>query len=207
MGMDYYLPRDKPEVPEGKELVVFLGDSRAQAWPAPQSDRFVFTNRGMSGQTTAQVLGRFSDDIPILDPNIIVIQVGINDLTAIPTLPNQQRKIISQCKRNLQELTKQSEALGATVIITTIFPIRNTFFPWQTFGSDAVAKSVDEVNQFINSLSRENVIVMDTFEILADTDGNLKSKYGLDTLHINAQGYQALNEALSEILESLPTRN
>ena len=204
LGKDYYLQRDKPEVHAGKELVVFLGDSRALAWPAPESDRFVFANRGVGWQTSAQVLGRFADDILPLQPDIIVIQVGINDLTAIPNLPNRQRRIIAHCKGNIQELTDQAAAMDVTVILTTIFPVRRTLFPWQTFGSEEVVSSVDEVNQFIYSLAGENVIVMDTGQILADPSGNMNSEYSLDTLHLNAQGYQVLNASLSTILENIP---
>jgi len=206
MGMDDYLPRDKPEVPNGKELVVFLGDSRALAWPAPESDHFVFANRGAGGQTSTQVLGRFSNDIPALQPDIIVIQVGINDLTAIPTLPNQQRRIIARCKENIQALTEQAIAVDATVILTTIFPVRRTVFPWQTFGSESVANGVEDVNKFIRSLAGTNVIVMDTSEILASSDGNLQPEYSLDTLHLNEKGYLVLNIALSSILEKIPDR-
>ena len=202
MGMDYYRPRDKPEAPEGKELVVFLGDSRALAWPTPESDQFIFVNRGAGGQTSTQVLGRFSDDIPALQPDSVVIQVGINDLTAIPTLPNQQGRIIARCKENIQQLTEQTLAVDATVILTTIFPVRKTLFPWQTFGSEEVANGVEDVNQFIHTLAGENVIIMNTGEILADSNGNMKSEYSLDTLHINGQGYQVLNIALLSILET-----
>ena len=105
---------------------------------------------------------------------------------------------------NIQELTEQAVATNATVILTTIFPVKRTLFPWQTFGSEVVANSVEEVNQFIYSLAGTNVIVMDTGEILAGPDGNLNPEFSLDTLHINGQGYQALNARLSVILESIP---
>jgi len=205
MGMEYYSPNEKPEIRDGKELVVFLGDSRALVWPAPNSDRFAFVNRGINGQTTAQVLGRFSDDIPVLQPDFVIIQVGVNDMTAIPILPNQKNRIIAHCKDNIQKLTEQTIALDATVILTTIFPIKRTLIPWQVSGSEQVASSVEEVNQFIHSLASERVIVMDTGEILANPDGYLNPEYSLDTLHLNIQGYRALNEALSEILENIPT--
>ena len=204
MGMDYYLPRDKPEVPQGKELVVLLGDSRALVWPAPDSDRFVFANRGVSGQTSAQVLGRFADDIYPLHPDIIIIQVGVNDLTAIPAFPNHQARILARCKENIRELTGQAAALDATVILTTIFPVGKSIFPWEAAEIAEVASAVEEVNQFIHSLAGEHVIVMDTGEILADSIGYLKPEFSQDTVHLNERGYQALNVALSSILESIP---
>ena len=58
MGKDTYLPRDKPGVPPGKEVVVFMGDSRASDWPAPASaNRFFFVNRGVPGQSWGQTSG------------------------------------------------------------------------------------------------------------------------------------------------------
>jgi len=203
MGMDYYLPRDKPEVPEGKGMAVFLGDSRAEAWPAPESDRFVFANRGISGQSSAQVLGRFANDIHPLRPEIIIIQVGVNDLAAIPFFLNRQEKIIADCKKNVQELTDLAVELDATVILTTIFPVGKSRFPWEADDSVGLASAVEEVNQYIHSLAREQIIVMDTGEILADSKGFLKPEFSQDTVHLNERGYQALNVALSSILESI----
>lgn len=202
MGMETYLPRDNPKPPQGKMLVVFLGDSRAYAWPAPASvDRFFFANRGIDGQSSAQVLGRFTDDVTPLQPDIVVIQVGVNDLAAIPYFTNRRARIIADCKENIQALTEQSVELDATVILTTIFPIGKSPFPWQSDFAE-IASAVEEVNQFIYSLAGENVVVLVSGKTLADANGYLKPEYSLDSLHLNVQGYQALNAALVEVLEN-----
>jgi len=65
--------------------VVFFGDSRAYDWPAPSGlEGLEFVNRGIGNQTTAQVLGRFEAHIAPLHPQVVVLQVGINDLKLIP---------------------------------------------------------------------------------------------------------------------------
>ena len=204
MGMDHYLPRDNPKLPQGKELVVFLGDSRAYYWPAPAStDRFVFANRGVNGQSSAQVLGRFADDVVPLHPDIIFIQVGVNDLTAIPYFPNRRARIIADCKENIRALTEQALQLDATVILTTIFPATKGLMPWERSDATEINGAVEEVNQFIQSLAGEHVIVLDTGKILAGPDGFTKAEYSEDMLHLNVQGYQVLNESLSTILENI----
>ena len=204
MGMNHYLPRDNPKVPQGKELVVFLGDSRAYYWPVPASaNRFVFANRGVNGQSSAQVLGRFADDVPPMHPDIIIIQVGVNDLAAIPYFPNRRARIIADCKANIRALTEQALSLDATVILTTIFPVAKGLLPWERSDAADINSAVEEVNQFIHSLAGEHVIVMDTGEILAGSDGFTKAEYSQDMLHLNVQGYQKLNERLSTILDNV----
>jgi hypothetical protein len=78
----------------GLPVVVFYGDSRAAEWTAPQLPGFTFVNRGIGSQTSAQVLGRFDQDIASLQPDYVVIQVGINDLKTLPLFPNQAEAIV-----------------------------------------------------------------------------------------------------------------
>ncbi len=204
MGIDYYRPRDNPEIPSGKKPVIFLGDSRAYSWISPaNTDPYIFINRGISGQSTRQVLGRFINDIHPLRPNIIIIQVGINDLTAISLFPNRKERIIADCKANIRALAEQAVAINSNVILTTIFPVGKNQFPWQATDSTDIASGVNEVNQYIQTLTGGRVIVMDSFDILADSNGFILKEYSQDNLHLNLHGYQALNIELSKILETL----
>lgn len=187
-----------------QKRVVFVGDSRAAEWPAPSVEGFEFVNRGIGNQTTAQVLGRFSTHISPLHPTIVVIQVGINNLKTIPLFHERRDRIVLDCKDHLRQLVDQSTALGATVIVTTIFPVGPVPLERQLFWSSEVANSVDEVNDFVRSLEAPNVIVFDTFALLADENGTTQSSYARDTLHLTVEGYTALNMALSELLSSLP---
>jgi len=82
--------------------VVFFGDSRAQQWPTPsRGKQFVFINRGIGAQTSVQVAARFEQDVVPLHPQIVLIQVGINDLKTIPLFPARQEQIIQHCKENI----------------------------------------------------------------------------------------------------------
>lgn len=182
--------------------VVFFGDSRAEMWPIPrQLKGFSFINRGINTQTSVQVLGRFDEHVLPLHPKIILIQVGINDLKTIPLFPHRKEAIISNCKSNIQQLVASSVKSGATVILTTIFPIGPVPLSRQLFWSPDIAQAVLEVNAYLSSLKAKNILILDAYSLLAEKD-QVKSKYVRDTLHLNERGYKVLNQELTKILST-----
>ena len=184
-----------------KPLVVFFGDSRAYEWSAIANIPIEFTNRGINGQTTNQVLGRTSAHVASLSPNFVVIQVGINDLKHIATFPNESQSIVTNCKQNIQkivdELIKEQKT---TVILTTIFPVPDSSQSQRSFWSDDVDRAIIEVNHFIKSLKSDRVIILDAATLLADERGKVRQIYQRDFLHLNESGYTMLNKELSKIL-------
>lgn len=185
--------------------VVLFGDSRAAQWPAPAKLKgFSFVNRGISNQTSVQVLGRFDKHIVPLRPKIIVVQVGINDLKTIPLFPDRKAAIITNCKTNIQQIVARSVKSGATVILTTIFPIGSVPLTRKPFWSSDIAQAVDEVNVYLYSLKARNVFIVDAYSLLGK-NGKVRSNYESDTLHINARGYEVLNQELTKVLGSLST--
>lgn len=181
--------------------VVFFGDSRSEEWPFPSGLKgFSFANRGITGQTSSQVLERFDKHVLPLRPKIIVVQVGINDLKTIPLFPRQKARIVANCKDNIQEIVERSHSLGATVILTTIFPVGDVPLTRRPFWSSDVDRAILEVNSYIYSLQAPNVIILDSYALLAE---NGKNKYQRDTLHTNAKGYAVLNHELAKMLQIL----
>ncbi len=184
--------------------VVFFGDSRAEAWTPPDLSGWEFVNRGIGGQTTAQVLGRFAAHVVPLKPQVIVLQVGINDLRTIPMFPETRDSIIANCLANIQSIIKQSTDLGADVILTTIFPVIEASFERRIFyWSDDIARAATQANQSLHKLVSEHVHILDADLILMNTDGLARPEYMEDTLHLNAAGYEALNQRLVELLTEL----
>jgi lysophospholipase L1-like esterase len=184
-------------------VVVFVGDSRAASWPPPANlEGFEFINRGIGAQTSAQTLHRFKAQVKPLQPHIVILQVGINDLKTIPLFPERKEAILANCQGNIQQIVSQATSSGTIVILTTIFPTGRV--PWERklFWSPNVAEAVDEVNIFIRSLEAQNVIIFDAYSLLAD-NGVARDDYFQDTLHLNAAGYEALNVELGHILASL----
>ncbi|MEQ9238694.1 SGNH/GDSL hydrolase family protein [Coleofasciculus sp. E2-BRE-01] len=180
--------------------VVFFGDSRAAMWVEPDNINDVsFINRGIGSQTSTQVWGRFDQHILPLHPDIIVVQVGINDLKTIPLFPKQKATIISNCKTNIHKIVARAVKQDATVILTTIFPIGPVPLIRQPFWSPDVAKAVEDVNAYLYSLKAKNVLILDAYSLLVK-EQQVKSQYVYDTLHINPRGYQALNQELKKML-------
>lgn len=181
--------------------VVFFGDSRAYQWPFPtHHDQVQFYNRGIEGQTSTQAALRFDAHIPPLRPDVIIIQVGVNDLSAIPWFPQQQADIIANCQANIAAIVTKARDLGATVILTTIFPAGPVPFEQRMFASVDVAVAIAEVNSYITALADEGVVIFDTAAVLADAQGVVREAYSSDYLHITPAGYDALNRELVRLL-------
>jgi lysophospholipase L1-like esterase len=184
-----------------KPLVVFFGDSRAADWIMPtQVTDMAFINRGLVAQTTAQALGRFPYHVPPVEPDVIVIQVGINDLKTIPLFPEQKAAIIANCKANLQHIVELSVQTKAHAILTTIFSLGQLPIERRPFWSDEVEIAIRDVNQFITTLESDQVTIFDTAKVLANGNGITDPLYSKDFLHLNEKGYTALNQVLVGVL-------
>lgn len=202
IGLGYY-PTDGEEGGEendGLEKVIFFGDSRVYEWPAPDLSQFEFINRGIGAQTSAQVIARFDAHVAPLQPQVVILQVCINDLKTIPLFPYKKEKIIANCKANIQQVVEKSIDLGADVILTTVIPSGKLPIERRPFWSDEVAIAIDEVNAYIHSLAGPDVLVFDTTAVLVDEDGIIQESFSRDFLHLNSLGYEALNRELEQIL-------
>lgn len=203
LGLHYYStnPNQRDHTDPERTTVVFFGDSRAAGWLSPNDfNQFEFINRGIGAQTSAQAIHRFDYHIRPLQPQIIVVQVGINDLKTIPLFPDRKEFIIDDCQENIRQIVGRATDLDTIVILTTIFPLGKVPIERRLFWSEDVALAVDETNAYIRSLERENVIVLDAFSILADEEGITRAEYSRDLLHINTSGYEALNDELTQVL-------
>ncbi len=189
-----------PRRPTGK-VVVFFGDSRAAQWIAPESGSDItFVNRGIAGQTTAQILGRFEAHVAALSPDIVVVQAGSNDLKCIPLFPDRAEAIERNCVENLREIVTRSVDSGATVILTTIFPHGRIPLYRRPFFDSRVTEATKRVNEELRRLISPRVIVLDTWPILAGADGLVRPEFERDLLHLTPVGYAALNARLVPVL-------
>jgi lysophospholipase L1-like esterase len=182
--------------PKQVKRVVLFGDSRALSWPQPDILGYEFINRGIGNQTTAQISLRFKQHVAGLKPDIVLIQMGINDLKTIPLFPDQRQAIIKQCKTNIQAALNASQALGSKVLLTTIFPTAETPLERRLIWSEDVKPAIQEVNGFIKTLASKQVAIMDSYSLLKGDNDLIQPSYSRDFLHLNAQGYNELNKAL-----------
>lgn len=184
-----------------RRLVVLFGDSRAAEWTAPGADSEIeYINRGIPAQTSAQVFGRYAAHVAPIQPDIVVVQVGINDLKAIAHFPSAYDQIVAQCEANIDAIVRAARAGHATVVLTTIIPVGEIPLDQRLAWSPAVDRAILQVNAHIRALEGEQVLVLDTAPLLTDSAGVLRAEYQRDYLHLNARGYAVLNEQLGALL-------
>jgi lysophospholipase L1-like esterase len=183
-------------------IVVFLGDSRAEQWPAPGDSRFHFVNRGIDGQTTEQIRGRLDAHVLPLHPRVVVLQAGINDLKTIGIFPTRRNQTVAACKANLREIVSRCRNAGSSVIATTVFPTGPVPLQRRPYWSPQIDRAVEEVNEDIRSMKSDKVIVLDAWQILQE-NGRLRPGYAADTLHLTPPAYESLNQALKPLLDPL----
>ena len=202
LGLGYH-PQKGPvgHAEKGALVMMFYGDSRAAEWPAVEGKRVHVINRGIHGQTTRQILDRYPFDVKPFTPDLLLIQAGVNDLKAIPLLPDQRVEIVAQCKSNLTSLVQAGLDDGAQVILTTIFPVGPPALRYRPVWSGDVAKAVAEVNTYLMKLADDpRVHVLDAVASLANDEGGLADEFRIDHLHLNALGYERLNLKLAPLL-------
>lgn len=186
-----------------ENLLVFYGDSRAASWPEPipeDAAGLTFANRGIRAQTTGQILQRFDYHVAPLQPEFVLIQAGINDLKMLSLFPDGREWILLNMEENLRALVNKSTDIGAKVILTTIFPVSDVPLQRRLFWTDEVGTSVREVNAMLRTLAGDDVLIFDSFNLLADASGKLRPEYAEDELHLNSTGYTLLNRELATIL-------
>jgi lysophospholipase L1-like esterase len=189
-----------------RPVLAMFGDSRIQMWTMPSGlEEWEVVNLGIGDQSSPQALLRFDFDVPPLRPTVVLFELGINDLKDIPIFPERRDAIVAECKANLARLTEKSRALGAIVVIATIFDLGDVALYRRPFWSaPPVAIAVDEVNAFIRTLARDGVVVFETGRALDAEPGKVRPSYQLDHLHLAPSGYAALNEELVPLVRTLP---
>jgi lysophospholipase L1-like esterase len=203
LGLNYYPVNSQVVAKPDRSRVVFFGDSRAASWLPPKIDRYEFINRGISSQTSAQTIARFSAHVSPLKPNLVIVQVGVNDLKTIALFPERKQAIITNCQANIKQIIQASRKLGAVVMVTTILPTGEVPLERKPFWSDEIGLAIKQVNTYIKTLADDKTVVFDTYALLADRRGLMLPQYRLDELHFNQQGYTILNQELARQLAKI----
>ena len=177
--------------------VVFFGDSRAHAWTsAAQLPGFDLMDRGIGRETSAQARERFERHVAPLDPAVVVIQVGVNDLKLVSLRPELRSQIVDACAENIEAIVAIAQALGAGVVLSTIFPVGELPPFLRPFSSGGTPEAIEAVNERLRALAGPRVVVLDAATLLSDPQGGITPGYAHDWLHIAPAGYAALNGEL-----------
>jgi lysophospholipase L1-like esterase len=178
-----------PPPKQGEKRVVFLGDSITDFWGRPVGDFFPgkgYINRGISGQTTPQMLVRFRADVIALEPKVVVILAGTNDISG-----NTGAATLGMIEDNLSSMTELARAHGIRVVLATLLPVNDYVDGLQT--SRRPQAEIRALNDWIRSYaSREHLVLLDYYPAMVDTSAALKKELSDDGLHPNARGYAVM---------------
>jgi lysophospholipase L1-like esterase len=205
-GLDRFPSEGPPHLPDTKRVILY-GDSRTVMWSPPDVPGFEFINRGISGETSAESVLRFERHVARLQPDIVVIQVGINDMMTLGLFsddPSAGHTLRATCAANLEALVTASRALGAEVILTTLVPPARVPLWRRPFWSSEIPASVGAINAHVRSLAARDVQILDAAELLSGEQGDVLSHYSADLLHFTPEGYAVLSQALIDILTRPP---
>jgi lysophospholipase L1-like esterase len=178
-----------------------MGDSITDFWRMASPGFFVdgILDRGISGQTSGQMVLRFQADVVALHPAVVHVLAGTND-AASNTGP--QRPV--DLENNLRTMAELARAHGIRMIIGTIPPAH--YFFWQE-GLDPGSR-IAEVNAWIRGYARrEKLALVDYHAVLANPDGTFREELSNDGAHPNANGYRATERALAPVLAKAPRRS
>lgn len=167
--------------------VVFLGDSITDGWDLAKSfPGKPYVNRGISGQTTAQMLVRVYPDVIDLHPAALIILAGTNDIAG-----NNGPQTITMIEENLQAITELAMQHGIKVILSTLTPISDYTSHPQT--GHRPPADILKLNEWLRSYAqKEKLGLADYFPATVDDKGMLREGYSEDGLHPNAKGYELM---------------
>ncbi len=195
-----FVARNAELAPATGPRIVLFGDSRVEMWaPDPPAPGAQLVNRGLGGETTAQALLRLDRDVIALEPDLAIVQYGINDLRAIGVYPERAQELTEACREQLFEIVDRLLARRIRVLVLTVFPTRNPSIRSLPTWSSQIEPSIRAVNRaLLERLPRPGLTVVDSDALLSTGKTPwLRDELAADDVHLNQRGYEALNRALA----------
>src|SRR5664279_4353524 len=181
---------------EGEKRVVFMGNSITEGWIRIDPGFFSgkpYINRGISGQTTPQMLVRFKPDVINLKPVVVVILAGINDIAG-----NTGPSTLEMIEDNLSSMAEIAKTNGVEVVLSSVLPAYD--FPWHP-GLEPAEKVVKLNGWIKNYAMSHNCIYLDYFTPMSDEKYALKAEYTLDGVHPTLAGYKIMEPLVTEAIQ------
>jgi lysophospholipase L1-like esterase len=186
--------------------VVFMGDSITDAWVSPQYGGFfpgkAYVDRGISGQTTPQMLIRMRPDVIALQPKVVVILAGTNDIAG-----NTGPMTLEQIEANLTSMAELAKVNKIRVVLASVLPVSNYGHDSQGNPQDMRIKRPPEtilaLNAWIKKYAMNNGhTYLDYFSAMVDEQGLLQRDLSEDGLHPNAKGYAVMSPLAEQAIRS-----
>ena len=179
---------------EKEQRVVFMGDSITDAWPQPRFGDFFagkpYVGRGISGQTTPQMLLRFRRDVIDLKPRVVIILAGTNDIAG-----NTGATTDEEIQGNIASMAELARANDIRVVLASITPV-SAYHAAAGRVPQTSSRSMTRIRA-INTwmqpyASAQGHVFLDYFAAMVDPTGLLREELSADDLHPNAKGYAVM---------------
>lgn len=171
----------------GERRVVFIGDSITESWAPYFSTLFpgkAYINRGISGQTSAQMLLRFRQDVVALKPKVVVILAGTNDIAG-----NTGPSTLGMIQDNIASMVEIAQANGIRVVLGAVLPAYE--FAWKR--GVVPAPKIIALNSWIHRYAAQSgAVYLDYHTATVDSRGGLKAELSSDGVHPNLAGYKRM---------------
>ncbi|HEX5283057.1 MAG TPA: SGNH/GDSL hydrolase family protein [Bryocella sp.] len=191
--LDRYAEADAALPPTQPGRVVFYGDSITDAWTRNGGTFFPgkpYVNRGISGQTTEQMVVRFRQDVVNLHPTAVVILAGTNDIAG-----NTGPETPEMIEDNFRSMVDLARANNIRVVLASVLPAAG--YPWKPSAGNP-AEKIRALNDWLKGYAAEkNITYLDYYSAMAGPNGGMKPGISIDGVHPNAAGY-AIMEPLAE---------
>jgi lysophospholipase L1-like esterase len=189
-----------------EKRVVFMGDSITDGWDDPKYGGFFpgkpYVDRGISGQTTPQMLIRFRPDVIALKPAVVVILAGTNDIAG-----NTGPMTLASIEDNLTTMAELSRAHGIRVVLSSLLPVSD--YEKNKEGKQIIRtaqrppEQIKALNEWMRKYAAENGLTyLDYYSAMIDDKGFLKDDLSEDGLHPNAKGYAVMAPLAEQAIAS-----
>lgn len=198
-GLSKYAKQNKEIINDSTMMVkaVFIGNSITEVWADMHPDFFTannFVGRGIGGQTTPQLLSRFRQDVIDLNPFVVIINGGINDIAE-----NTGAYDAEFALGNIKSMAELADANDIQVILTSVLPAKN--IPWRKEIKDVPTK-IKELNHGIKEYADSNgFFYVDYYTQMVDHRSEMVPEYTSDGVHVTDAGYKVMEPIIKTIIE------
>ena len=186
---------------EDENRVVFMGNSITIGWLEHYPEFFKnkpYINRGIGGQTSPQMLLRFRKDVVSLNPKVVVLLAGTNDIAG-----NTGPSTLDMIMDNIKSMIEIAKANDIKVVLASVLPAAD--YPWKP--GCAPHLKIPELNQMLLDYTEEqDLVFLDYFSAMKNKQNGMKEGLAYDGVHPNKLGYQAMAPLTEEAIKKALTR-